>query len=112
MRYAVPVTNNRLAAHFGHCQHFALFDVDDSSKKIIAKSIVDSPGHQPGLLPAWLAEEGVSAVIAGGMGSRAQDLFRQNHIQVIVGAPEIDPEKIVMDYVDGKLTTSDNICDH
>ena len=112
MRYAVPVTNGRVAEHFGHCQHFAIFDVDDSSKEIVAKSIADSPEHQPGLLPAWLAEEGVSAVIAGGMGSRAQDLFRQNNIQVIVGAPESDPEKVVMDHIEGKLATSDNICDH
>jgi len=111
MRYAVPVSNGIVAAHFGHCQHFAMFDVD-SNGKITERRLVDSPDHQPGLLPAWLAEEGVSAVIAGGMGSRAQDLFNQNNIQVVIGATEIDPEAAVLQFIEGSLATTDNICDH
>ena len=59
----------------------------------------------------WLAGEGVSAVIAGGMGARAQDLFAENRILVIMGAPENDPEKTVLDYICGKLVTGNNICD-
>ena len=112
MRYAVPVTDGKVAMHFGHCQHFALFDVDAARKKILSKEIASSPGHEPGVLPVWLADEGVSAVIAGGMGSRAQDLFRQNRIEVIIGAKEGDPEKAVLECLNGTLATGDNICDH
>ena len=112
MRYAIPVSNGRLAAHFGHCEHFAIIDVNEATKEIVNKELVASPGHQPGLLPVWLAEQGVSAVIAGGMGSRAQALFRQNRIEVIVGALADDPEQIVMDCVGGKLAIGDNVCDH
>jgi hypothetical protein len=46
------------------------------------------------------------------MGMRAQELFTQNRIQVILGAPEIDPEQAVIEYLDGKLVTGENICDH
>ena len=112
MRYAVPVSNGRLATHFGHCEQFALIDVDEATNTIVRKELVDSPGHQPGLLPVWLAEEGASAVIAGGMGSRAQALFSENNIQVIVVALEDDPEQIVLDYIVGTLAAGDNICDH
>ena len=112
MKFAVPVTNGRLAMHFGHCEHFALIDVDDAKKAIVRKELVASPGHQPGLLPVWLAEEGVTAVIAGGMGSRAQALFRENRIDVIIGALADDPEEIVLDYIRGALATGDNVCDH
>jgi len=112
MKFAVPVTNGRLAMHFGHCEHFALIDVDEAKKAIVRKELVASPGHQPGLLPVWLAGEGVSAVIAGGMGSRAQALFRENRIDVIVGALADDPEEIVLDYIRGALATGDNVCDH
>ena len=112
MRYAVPVSNGVVSAHFGHCEHFALIDVDEARKKIIHKELAASPGHQPGLLPQWLAEQGVSVVIAGGMGTRAQSLFQQSRIQVVIGALESDPEKAVLSYLDGKLTTGDNICDH
>jgi predicted Fe-Mo cluster-binding NifX family protein len=112
VRYAIPVSGGVLSEHFGHCEHFAFIDVDEERKEILRKELVPSPGHQPGLLPEWLAEEGVSAVIASGMGSRAQGLFRQNHIQVIIGALENDPERAVRNYLKGILATGDNICDH
>ena len=112
MRYAVPVSNGRLATHFGHCEHFVLIDVDEATKTIVRKELAASPGHQPGLLPVWLAGEGASAVIAGGMGSRAQELFRENRIQVILGAVGDDPEQLVLDCIRGTLATGDNICDH
>jgi predicted Fe-Mo cluster-binding NifX family protein len=112
MRVAVPVTDGRVAAHFGHCSHFALFDVDETTKTIVKKEVIPSPGHQPGFLPAWLAEEGASVVIANGMGSRARALFEENRIEVVVGALGDDPEKAVLDYIKGELATGDNICDH
>jgi len=112
MKYAVPVSGGVVSAHFGHCEQFALIDVDEAKKKVLKKELVNSPGHQPGLLPQWLAEEGVSMVIAGGMGSRAQNLFQQNRIGVIIGAMEKDPEKAVISYLNGALTTGSNICDH
>ena len=112
MRYAVPIADGKVAAHFGHCSHFALFDVDETRSAIIRKEVVASPGHQPGFLPGWLAEEGVSVVIASGMGSRAQALFTENHIEVVVGVLGDDPEKTVLDYMKGALATGDNVCDH
>jgi len=112
MRYAIPVSGGIVSPHFGHCEHFALVDVDEEKKEITRKELVPSPGHQPGLLPEWLAEQGVALVIAGGMGSRAQGLFQQNRIGVILGTMESDPEKAVLSYLDGRLATGDNICDH
>lgn len=112
MRYAIPVSNGIVSPHFGHCEQFALIDVDDKSKRIIGKQLLLPPEHQPGVLPQWLAEQGVTFVIAGGMGSRAQDLFQQNRIGVIVGSMESDPEKAVLAHVNGLLATGDNVCDH
>jgi len=112
MRYALPVIGGTVASHFGHCEQFALIEVDVESKHIIKKELVDSPGHEPGFLPRWLAEQGVALVIAGGMGSRAQRLFRQSNIMVVTGCRERDPEKAVLCYLTGRLAVGDNICDH
>jgi ATP-binding protein involved in chromosome partitioning len=112
MKYAIPVSGGMVSPHFGHCEHFALIDVDEGRKQITRKELVSSPPHQPGFLPGWLAEQGVSFVIAGGIGSRAQSLFLQNHIGVIVGTLESDPEKAVLNYLNGQLAIGDNICDH
>ena len=112
MRYAVPVTGGRLAAHFGHCEAFAMFDVDAQSGAVTGREMVPSPGHQPGFLPGWLAEQGVSAVIAGGMGPRAVALFEENRVEVILGAPEDEPEQVVLAYLSGALAIGENVCDH
>jgi len=112
MKYAVPVSGGVVSAHFGHCEQFALIDVDETKKQILKKEMVNPPGHEPGLLPQWLAEKGVGLVIAGGMGSRAQGLFQQNKIGVINGIMESDPEKAVLSYLNGILATGANICDH
>lgn len=112
MRYAIPVSGRVVSPHFGHCEHFALIDVDEDRNEIISREFVPSPGHQPGLLPEWLAEQGVTFVIAGGMGSRAQSLFQQNRIGVIVGTTESDPDKVILNYLNGQLGVGDNTCDH
>ena len=112
MRIGIPVTGGRLSPHFGHCEQFALIDVDEAQNAISGKELLASPPHQPGMLPPWLAEQGVSLVIAGGMGSRAIDIFRQNGIEVVLGAQENDPEKVVLDYLQGSLVAGANVCDH
>jgi ATP-binding protein involved in chromosome partitioning len=112
MKYAVPVSGGRVCPHFGHCEQFALIDVDEAKKGIVGKKVVPSPGHEPGFLPNWLAQQGVNKVIAGGMGSRAQELFHQNNIEVITGAMENDPERAVLNFINGVLATGSNACDH
>jgi predicted Fe-Mo cluster-binding NifX family protein len=112
MRYAMPMSNGMLSPHFGHCDQFALIDVDEVSKKITHKQFESSPEHQPGLLPKWLSERGVHVVIAGSMGSRARELFRQNRIRVVFNTLERDPEKALSDYLQGVLEVGTNICDH
>ena len=112
MKYAIPVTGGTMSPHFGHCEQFALFDVEEQKKAIIKKELITSPEHQPGLLPVWLAEKGVSVVIAGGMGPRAQDIFQENGIKVVLGAMESDPEKAVLNHINGTLAIGDNVCDH
>ncbi len=112
MRIAIPLANGRLAMHFGHCECFALVDLDSEEKKIVKRDDVQAPAHEPGLLPPWLAEQGAKIIIAGGMGQRAQQLFAANGIQVVVGATAETPEHLVTEYVSGTLQPGTNFCDH
>ena len=112
IRIVLPVSNGRLCAHFGHCESFALMDVDEKEKKIRKSALLPSPGHQPGVLPHWLKEKGANVIITGGMGARAVELFNSHAIKVIMGAPEEIPERIVQTYLDGTLVLGGNVCDH
>ena len=112
MKVALPIVGGSLSAHFGHCENFAFFDVDEGTRQITGRQTIPSPPHQPGLLPTWLAQQGATVIIAGGMGGRAVELFEQNGITVVLGAMESDPEKAVLSYLDNSLSTGDNVCDH
>ena len=112
MKIAIPLNGERLTPHFGHCDKFALLDVDRSAKKILDRQDVDSPPHQPGFLPGWLHGLGVSMIISGGMGVRARELFARMGIEVLVGAPSDLPEALVVAWMEGTLVTGNNVCDH
>ena len=112
MRIAIPVAQDRLCPHFGHCDQFAILDIDDNLKKVINRNDIIPPAHEPGVLPKWLHEKDVNVIIAGGMGQRAQQLFAQNEIEVVIGATTSSPEELVSAYLGGTLETGDNICDH
>jgi predicted Fe-Mo cluster-binding NifX family protein len=110
MKFAIPLAEGKLTAHFGHCQEFALVEVEDNVIK--NKETLVPPPHEPGVLPKWLHDQGANVIIAGGMGARALDLFAQNDIKVIVGASALAPEELVKQYLDNTLQTGGNVCDH
>jgi predicted Fe-Mo cluster-binding NifX family protein len=110
MKFAIPLAEGKLTAHFGHCQEFALVEVEGNVIK--NKETLVPPPHEPGVLPKWLHDQGANVIIAGGMGARALDLFAQNDIKVIVGASALTPEELVKQYLDNTLQTSGNVCDH
>ncbi|HBB17933.1 MAG TPA: chromosome partitioning protein ParA [Syntrophus sp. (in: bacteria)] len=112
LKIAVPTAAGSLCAHFGHCEQFALFDVDTDNKTILKTTMLVPPPHEPGLLPTWLQEQGADVIIAGGMGSRAQELFLGKGIRVVTGASQEVPAKVVADYLTCALKTGSNICDH
>ncbi len=62
-------------------------DIDQNSGQVMGRTDVLAPPHEPGLLPGWLADQGAMAVVCGGMGQRAQVLFGEKGIQVVVGRP-------------------------
>ena len=111
MKIAIPTAEGLLCAHFGHCQNFTIIDIDTENKSIVKSESLTPPPHEPGVFPHWLGQLGCDHIIAGGMGGRAIDLFRQNGIQVIIGAPCLKPEDIAMAFLKGELITGQNMCD-
>ena len=112
MKIAIPVAEGKLCMHFGHCEQFALVEVNEAAKTITDTTYLTPPAHEPGVLPRWLHEQGANVIIAGGMGQRAQSLFSQNGITVVVGAPGDTPENVASAYLAGTLEIGQNVCDH
>ncbi|WP_159517846.1 NifB/NifX family molybdenum-iron cluster-binding protein [Sunxiuqinia indica] len=109
-KIAIPTENGVLSTHFGHCKHFTLIEVKNDS--IGNETVVEAPPHEPGLLPKWLAERGVTEIISGGIGQKAVNLFKSNNIIIHAGAPNKPANELVRDLIDNRLMTGTNACDH
>lgn len=109
MRIAVARTGGKVAQHFGHCEDFVLYDIENG--EIVNQNTISNPEHQPGFLPSFLKKQGVNVVIAGGMGQRAIDLFAAEDIQVLIGVSG-NADEVIKAYLEGSLASSGESCKH
>jgi predicted Fe-Mo cluster-binding NifX family protein len=110
MKIAIPTNDGVLEQHFGHSKTFTIFITDKTG--IIESRVLDSPPHQQGGLPGWIAQQGVDLVIAGGMGRKAIEKFAQMGIEVHPGARGGSPDELVREFLEGTLKLEYEACDH
>jgi ATP-binding protein involved in chromosome partitioning len=103
-KFALPVDNGKLADKFGHASHFAIFEVKNGA--LGPKEVIASPPYEAGGIPEWLDDLGVTHVIAGTLGEKAQGLLAKKGIEVVAGAPLETPETLVERYLSKTLATS------
>ena len=107
VKIAISTDNEMVSAHFGRCPEFTIVEIEGN--KLKNKEVISNPGHHPGFLPDFLHQKGVSAIIAGGMGHRAQGLFAEKGIQAIVGITgSID--EVIQKVLSGKLEVGESLC--
>ena len=109
VKAAISTDGEEVAAHFGRCQGYTIVEVADGAVR--SRELLPNPGHEPGFLPGYLAERGVTCIIAGGMGPRAQMLFDQHRIQTIVGVSG-NVEEAIQALARGELKSGQSTCEH
>lgn len=85
MKIALPSDGHEIDAHFGHCQSFTIFTIDEN--KIVAEETFTPPpgcGCKSNVVPQ-LAQMGVSVMLAGNMGGGAVNVLASAGIQVVRG---------------------------
>ena len=108
MKVAISTDVNVVSAHFGRCPSFTVVEIDDKGN-IVGQESIANPGHHPGFLPQFFAEKGVHCVIAGGAGQRAQALFAEKNIQLILGVTgQID--ETIDKLIQGELKGGESLC--
>lgn len=107
MKVAIAVDNNKVSNHFGYCQGFKIYDIING--KIKGEEFIKNPGHKPKFLPNYLDNMGVKVIISLGMGSMAQEIFKEKNIDVIISDNE-DLDCIIKKYIKGKLISSEKVC--
>jgi ATP-binding protein involved in chromosome partitioning len=104
LKFAIPVEKGKLSDKFGQALQFAIIKVKDGA--VGETEIYPAPAHEPGGIPEWLDELGVTHVIAGTLGEKAQGLLTHKGIEVTAGAPVETPEELVQKYLQKNLVTS------
>ncbi len=109
MRVAISTDGDYVSAHFGRCPSFTVIELNNG--QITKKELIQNPGHQPGFLPQFLKQKGVECIVAGGMGVRAQGLFAESGIKIILGAQgKID--EVIDQLQKGTLRGGESLCKH
>ena len=110
MRIAITYENGEVFQHFGHCEKFKLYDVEDG--KIVSEQVVDTNGSGHGALAGFLQTLKVDTLICGGIGMGAQTALSDAGISFYAGVKG-DADKAAKALVAGNLEYDPNACcDH
>jgi predicted Fe-Mo cluster-binding NifX family protein len=107
MKIAIATEQGMVAGHFGHCEGFTVYEVEQNQVK--AQEFHTSPEHVPGAIPNFVNDLGAKVVIAGGMGGGAVQMFNEKQIEVITGATG-SLDTVIKKYLDGNLQSTGSVC--
>ena len=110
MKVAIPTRGNVVDDHFGHCEAYTIFSIDEN-KKIINSEILPSPqgcGCKSNIA-GILQEKGVSVMLAGNMGGGALNVLTNHGIDVYRGNTG-DVRQLAEAFLEGKIGDSGESC--
>lgn len=112
MKIAVPTRDNMVDEHFGHCEYYTIYSLNES-KEVINKEILPSPegcGCKSNIA-AVLQQINVSHMLAGNMGMGALNVLSMHGINVVRGC-EGNTDEVVKMFLDGQVQDSGVGCQH
>lgn len=110
IKIAIPTRDEQVDNHFGHCDHYTLFTINNQ-KQIIGKESLASPegcGCKSNIA-SILEEKGITLMLAGNMGEGAKNVLNSHHINVIRGCKG-SIEEVVKQYLSGFIYDSGESC--
>lgn len=111
-KLAIPTRDGRVDDHFGHCDHYTVFTIDDNNQ-VVSTERLDSPqgcGCKSNIASV-MQQMGITMMLAGNMGMGAFNKLSSHGISVIRGC-QGNINDVLGAYLDGKLTDSAEACDH
>ncbi|MBP1925361.1 putative Fe-Mo cluster-binding NifX family protein [Sedimentibacter acidaminivorans] len=111
MKIALPSRQNNIDDHFGHCEYFTVFTINDDNKEITSQETIASPagcGCKSNIAQI-LSKMGVKVMIAGNMGEGAVNVLNNAGIEVLRGCSG-DVKNVALKWLDGTLVDSGDSC--
>lgn len=110
MKIALPSRQNIIDDHFGHCEYFTVFTVNDN-KEIVSEETITSPagcGCKSNIAQT-LSDLGVKIMLAGNMGEGAVRVLNNSGIEVLRGCSG-DIKTVALSWIEGNLKDSGDSC--
>lgn len=110
-KIALPVTKTQqIDDHFGHCEFYGIYTISKKNEIIDIETLRSEHGCGcKSNIASILSENGVTIMLAGGIGSGAIDVLTHWGIQVIRGCSG-NATDIVKQFVEGKIFDSGESC--
>jgi predicted Fe-Mo cluster-binding NifX family protein len=111
MKIAVPVTReNQIESHFGHCESYGVFNISEKNEITGIKSVESPQGCGcKSDIASVLASDGVTVMLAGGIGGGAINVLNNSGIEVIRGCSG-DATEVVKLFLSGLVEDSGSSC--
>lgn len=111
MKIAVPVTgSNQIDGHFGHCEFYGVYTISEKNEIVDVQTIKSEQGCGcKSNIANVLASQGVTVMLAGGIGGGAINVLNQSGIEVVRGCSG-NAAEIVKLYLEGKINDSGESC--
>ena len=111
MKIAVPITiENQIDSHFGHCESYGVFTITEKNEIADITSIQSPQGCGcKSDIASVLASDGVTVMLAGGIGGGAINVLNNSGIEVIRGCAG-DATELVKLYLSGLVEDSGSSC--
>jgi Uncharacterized conserved protein len=107
---AIPFENGQIFQHFGKSKAFKIYTIEDGRLTNAEVRETDGVGHDT--LGLWLVQQGVDAVICGGIGPGAMGVLAAAGIAAMTGV-EGPADDAIASFIDGSLSASASPnCDH
>ncbi len=110
MRIAVTYENGEIFQHFGHTEHFKVYDVRDGS--VVSAQVISTNGSGHGALAEVLHTLGADVLICGGIGGGAQMALAQVGVK-LYGGVSGNADAAVEAFLAGALSYNPDVhCSH
>lgn len=109
-KIAIPTCEGNLWQHFGKAPEVTFVVVENGQVKETV--VLQAPKHEHGAMPRFIAAQGATDVLCGGLGQGAVDMLNELGIQVHGGAPTITVEEVLRQYFGGTIVYGDSSCHH
>jgi len=115
MRIAMPIADGKFSTHYGRAKGLSIHDVDLEKGEMTDLGLKPFPETGTCSAAAWVAQQGIEVLLAGGLGAGAAKGLGNHGIKVLAGVEEEDPAKVMASFLAGitkviELAPGESLC--